>query len=105
MERELVDMFMGTLQGLYYDRILGSISVGFSELVMVGERIEVGLKMGKIQFANVGSSACRSGKKTSSGYPKNKEGESSSMYSQRGRGRNQQQQQVNVVTIPVVTSP
>lgn len=49
MERELVDMFMGTLQGPYYDRMVGSTSTGFSELVMAGERIEAGLKMSKIQ--------------------------------------------------------
>lgn len=48
MERELFDMFMGTLQGPYYDRMVGITSTGFSELVIPGERIEVGLKMGKI---------------------------------------------------------
>lgn len=48
MERELIDMFMGTLKGPYFYRILGSTSVVFSELVMAGERIEVGLNMGKI---------------------------------------------------------
>ncbi|XP_050875925.1 uncharacterized protein LOC127079584 [Lathyrus oleraceus] len=46
MERELVNMFMDTLQGPYYDRMVGSTSTGFSEFVMAGERIEVGLKMG-----------------------------------------------------------
>lgn len=81
MERELVDMFMGTLKGPYYDRMVRSTSVGFSELVMEGERIEVGMKMGKIQSANDSSFAGRSGKKPFSGYPKKKEGESSAMYS------------------------
>lgn len=59
MERELVDVFMGTLQGPCYDRMVGSTSVEFSELVIAGERIEVGLKIGKIQSANVGSSTSR----------------------------------------------
>ncbi|XP_050894768.1 uncharacterized protein LOC127101400 [Lathyrus oleraceus] len=90
MERELVDMFMGTLQGPYYDRMVGSTSVGFSELVMSGERIEVGLKMSKIQSTNAGSSTGRSAKKPFGGYPKKKEGESSAMYSQRGQERTQQ---------------
>ena len=76
MERELVDMFMGTLQVLYYDRMVGSSSVGFFELVMAGERFEVGLKMGKIQSANTSSSTGGSGKKPFNGYPKKKEGES-----------------------------
>lgn len=93
MERELIDMFMGTLKGSYYDRMVGSTSVGFSELVMAGERIEVGLKMGKIQSASVGSFTGGSGKKLFSWYPKKKENESSEIYSQRGRGRIPQQQQ------------
>ncbi|XP_050909007.1 uncharacterized protein LOC127122764 [Lathyrus oleraceus] len=105
MERELVDMFMGTQEGMYYDRMGGSTSVGFSELVMAGERIEVGLKLGKIQSANTGSSACRSGKKPFNGHPKKKESESNAVYSHSGRGRIQQKQKVNVVTIPVATAP
>lgn len=55
--------------------MVGSTSTGFSELVMVGERIEVGLKMGKMQSANGGSSVSRVSKKSFSGYPKKKEGE------------------------------
>lgn len=47
-EREMVDLFMGTLQGFYYDRMVGSTSVGFSELVMAGERVEIRLKLGKL---------------------------------------------------------
>lgn len=54
MERELVDMFMGTLQGHYYDRM-------------------VGLKMGKIQSPTTGNSAGGVCKKLFSGYPKKKE--------------------------------
>ncbi|XP_050890644.1 uncharacterized protein LOC127096065 [Lathyrus oleraceus] len=92
MERELVNMFMGTLQGPYYDRMVGSTSTGFSELVMAGERIEVGLKMGKIQSANAGSSASGVGKNLFSGYPK-KKGESSAAYAQRSRERQPYQPQ------------
>lgn len=87
MERDLVDMFMGTLQGPYYDRMVGSTSTNFSELVMARERIEVGLKMGKIQLANAGNSASGDGKKPFSGYHKKKKGESSVVYAQRGKGR------------------
>lgn len=108
MERELVDMFMGTLQGPYYDRMVESTSVGFSELVMEGERIEVGLKMDKIQSANAGSFVGESSKKSFSGYPKKKESEYSDVYIQRDRGKTQQQQQqqqVNDVTIPVAVAP
>ena len=49
LEKGLVDMFMGTLQGLYYDKMVGSVSSGFSDLVTIGERIEAGIKSGKIQ--------------------------------------------------------
>lgn len=104
LEREIVDMFMSTLQGPYYDRMLGSTSVGFSELVMAGERIEVGLKMGKIQPTSPRSSSSGAVKKPFGGYVKNKEGETSVVYTQRGGGRPQYQQQrhhhVNVVAIP-----
>lgn len=85
--------------------MVGSTFVGFSKLVMAGERIEVVLKMGKIQSANVGSSAAGSGKKPFSGYPKKKKGDSSAMHSHRGRGITQQQQQVNIVTIPIAEAP
>ncbi|XP_050919319.1 uncharacterized protein LOC127136848 [Lathyrus oleraceus] len=86
MERELVDMFMGTLQGPYHDRMVGRTSIDFSELVMAGERIEACPKMGKIQLANAGSFTSGVGKKPFSGYPKKKEGEPSVVYAQRGRG-------------------
>ncbi|XP_050895306.1 uncharacterized protein LOC127101923 [Lathyrus oleraceus] len=122
MEREMVDMFMGTLQGPYYDRMMGSTSIGFSELVMAGERIEAGLEMGKIQSANTGSSASGVTKKSFNGNPKKKEGESSAAYTQRGKGRQQykpqhqqhyqhqhhhphHQQQVNVMVIPIIATP
>ena len=48
LEKELVDMFMGTLQGLYYEKMVGSVSSGFADLVTIGERIEAGIKSGKI---------------------------------------------------------
>ena len=49
LEKELIDMFMRTLQGLYYENMVGSISLGFSDLVNIGERIETRIKNGKIQ--------------------------------------------------------
>ena len=39
MERELIDMFMITLQGPFYEHMIGSTSAGFADLVMAGERI------------------------------------------------------------------
>ena len=48
LERELIDMFIGNLQGPYLDRMVGSTSSGFSDLVLADERIENMTKMGKI---------------------------------------------------------
>ena len=48
LKKELVDILMGTLQGLYYDKMVGSVTSGFSDLVTIGEIIETGLKSGKI---------------------------------------------------------
>ncbi|MCI07430.1 hypothetical protein A2U01_0028497, partial [Trifolium medium] len=38
-ETELVDMFTNTLQGAYFETMVGSVSSGFSDLVKIGERI------------------------------------------------------------------
>lgn len=49
LERGLVDMFMGNLQGSFLDRMVGSTSSGFFDLVLADERIENMIKMGKFQ--------------------------------------------------------
>lgn len=71
LENELIDMFMGTLQGPYYEKMVGSTSIGFSDMVVAGERIESGLKSGKIPSV-VGTSS--GVKKSYVGFAK-KEGE------------------------------
>ena len=43
-DRELVDMFLGTLSGPFFNHLIGSSSSGFTELIMTGERVEVGIK-------------------------------------------------------------
>ena len=48
-ERELVDMFLGTLSGPFFNHLIGSSSAGFTELILTRERVEVGIKNGKIQ--------------------------------------------------------
>ncbi|XP_050910073.1 uncharacterized protein LOC127123946 [Lathyrus oleraceus] len=81
VDRELIDIFMGTLQGQYYERLISSVSTGFYDMVIVGERVEEGLKSGKIQG---GSSSQPILKKPFNGF-KRKEGETSAISSQRGR--------------------
>ena len=47
-ERELVDMFMSTLTGPFFNLLIGSSSSEFSKLILTGERSESGIKSGKI---------------------------------------------------------
>lgn len=57
LEWELMDMFISTLQGPYLDRMVRSASSRFSDLVVVGERIESCLKNGKIQCVTTASNS------------------------------------------------
>ena len=47
-DRELVDMFLGTLSGPFFNHLIGSSSAGFTELILTGERVEAGIQSGKI---------------------------------------------------------
>lgn len=51
LDKELIDMFWGTLQSTYLERMICIISSGFSDLVIVGEHIESILKTEKLQDA------------------------------------------------------
>ena len=50
-DRELIDIFMGTLTRPFFNHLIGSSSAGFTELVLTGERVEAVIKNGKIQGA------------------------------------------------------
>ncbi|XP_058787931.1 uncharacterized protein LOC131662225 [Vicia villosa] len=82
LEKELVDMFMGTLQGPYYDKMVRSVSSGFSDLVVIGERIENGIKNEKIQGASSGS---YHSKRPAPTFTKKKEGETNAVVHQEPR--------------------
>ena len=41
-DRELLDMFLGTLSGPLFNHMIGSSSTGFTELILTGERVETG---------------------------------------------------------------
>jgi len=47
-EKEMITMFVETLEAPFHERVLGSVSSNFSDIVTIGERIEQGLKSGKI---------------------------------------------------------
>ena len=51
-DRELVDMFMGTLKGPFFNHLIRSSSSCFTELILTGERVESGIKIGKILMAD-----------------------------------------------------
>lgn len=70
-DAELIDLFMGTLQGMYYEKMFGSSSSNFAEIVTIGERIENGVKTGKIDSNDNQIVA----KKSQDGSTKKKEGE------------------------------
>ena len=48
VEREYVQLFVNTFQGLYYERLCLSIRKSFSKMIMQGEMLENDLKTGKI---------------------------------------------------------
>jgi len=63
-------MFMGTLQSPFYEHMVGSVSSNFADIVIIGERIVLGLKTGKIAQGTTTIS-----KKTGFNLGKKKEGE------------------------------
>jgi len=71
-EKEMTTMFIETLQTPFYGHVLGSVSSNFSDIVTIGERIEHGLKSGKIAQ---GSSTATNAKKFGFNLNKKKEGE------------------------------
>ncbi|XP_058757581.1 uncharacterized protein LOC131630853 [Vicia villosa] len=88
--RELVDMFMGTLTGPFYSHLLGSSSSGFTELILTGERVESGIRSGKIQVGATSSTTKK---------PYHGKNESNVVHSQKGRNKNDQNQSVGAVLI------
>ncbi|RDX81458.1 hypothetical protein CR513_37860, partial [Mucuna pruriens] len=50
-EREMVTMFIDTLPSPYFDKVMGNVASNFTDLVMVGERIELGIR--RRQFAQL----------------------------------------------------
>ena len=94
-DRELVDMFMGTLKGPFFNHLIESSSSSFTELILTGEQVEGGIRSGKIQVAASSSDV----KKTFNGKK-----ETNVVYGQKGRARNDRNQSVGAVLIPNPTS-
>jgi len=71
-EKEVVTMFIDTLQSPFYDKMIRSISSNFSDIVVIGERVESGMRSGKITH---NSNAAINIKKPLTMIGKKKEGE------------------------------
>jgi len=69
-DKEMVTMFMGKLQSPFYEHMVGSVSSNFADIVIIRERIELGLKTDKIAQGPVAIS-----KKMGFNLGKKKEGE------------------------------
>ena len=84
-------MFLGTLCDPFFNHLNGSSLSGFTELILIGERVEAGIKSGKIQ-KDASSSAVRKpfiGKK-----------EVGVVYHQRNQDRIERRPTVGAVMIP-----
>ena len=84
-------MFLGTLSDPFFNHLIESSSAGFTELILTGERVEAGIKSGKIQKDASVSTAT---KKT---FPAKKE--ASAVYSQKSQGRTERWPTVGAVMI------
>lgn len=49
-EKEMTVIFLDTLCGPYFDRLLNSITFGFIDLVAIRDRIEKGLKVARFSI-------------------------------------------------------
>jgi len=50
LDKEMVATFVNTLQSPFYEHVLGNVSSNFTDIIIIGERIEIGLKSGKIAY-------------------------------------------------------
>ena len=85
IEKEMVAMFMDTLHSPFYEKMIGSVSTNFSDMVIVGERVEGGMRNGKIANNFTGTNSV---KKPYTNFTKKKEGETNVvMASQAGQSQ------------------
>ena len=53
MEKEMITMIVDTLPVFYYEKMVGYTPSSFADLVFVGERIEMGLRIGKFDYPSL----------------------------------------------------
>ena len=47
-DKEMTSMFMNTLRTPFYDRMIGNATTNFTNIIVIGERIEYGIKHGRL---------------------------------------------------------
>lgn len=67
---------MGTLQGLYFEKMISNSSTNFANMVTIGERVKSGLKSGKITDTAAHQTT---NKRPHGGFAKKKEGETNAI--------------------------
>ncbi|XP_050889286.1 uncharacterized protein LOC127094502 [Lathyrus oleraceus] len=82
-EKELAELLIDTVQLQFYEKMVGSASLGFSELVAIRARVEYGLRNGKLTA--VAGTSSPNPKKFSGGFPMKKEGETNDVTIGQGR--------------------
>jgi len=50
-DKEMVAMFVNTLQPPFYEHMVGNVSSNFVDIIIIGERIEIELKNGKFSYS------------------------------------------------------
>ena len=90
-DRELVDMFLGTLSGPFFNHLIGSSSAGLTKLILTGERVEDGIKSCKIQKYASASTAIKKNFQAKK--------EVSAVHNQRNQGRTERRPMVGAVMI------
>ena len=83
-------MFMDTLTGQFFNLLIMSSSSGFTELILTGERVESGIKSGKILMAT-------SSNVVKKPFVGNKE--TNDVYSQKSHSNNDRHQSVGAILI------
>ncbi|XP_050908600.1 uncharacterized protein LOC127122279 [Lathyrus oleraceus] len=92
-EKELADWFVDTVRPEFFERMMGSVTASFSDLVAVGIKVELGLKNGKMIIAASNSINNNNTKKFSSSFHKKKEGETNAVMGSRRKNQPWKKQQ------------
>ncbi|XP_050890389.1 uncharacterized protein LOC127095793 [Lathyrus oleraceus] len=89
--KDLAELFIDIVQPQFYEKMVRSASLGLSELVAIGARVEYGLRNGKL--ADVAGTSNANPKKIYGGFPKKKEGETNVVTIGQGRAPPRRRQQ------------